>query len=46
MYNRRTLTNDQLGNPEDLNEFSERGYPYRTHHKYHLRFTTSRKDAF
>ncbi|CDW73520.1 glycosyl hydrolases family 38 protein [Stylonychia lemnae] len=37
------LTNDQLGNPEFLNELDENNQPIRTQNKYFVRFTNSRK---
>ncbi|CDW83658.1 glycosyl hydrolases family 38 protein [Stylonychia lemnae] len=46
LFNRRVLTNDELGNPEFLNELDENYQPIRTQNKYFVRFTNSRKQAF
>ncbi|CDW88482.1 glycosyl hydrolases family 38 protein [Stylonychia lemnae] len=46
LFNRRVFTNDNLGNPEFLNEINERGEPIRTHNKYFIRFTQQRNQAF
>ncbi|CDW76999.1 glycosyl hydrolases family 38 protein [Stylonychia lemnae] len=46
MYDRRILSSDSLGNPENLDERYEDGTPLRTNNKYYLRFTNSKKHAF
>jgi hypothetical protein len=45
MFNRRGSTNDDLGMPEGISEFYN-GLPVRTHHKYYLKFSTSREEIY
>ncbi len=46
MYDRRIYATDSLGNPENLDETNESGAPLRSHHKYWLKFTKTREEAF
>lgn len=46
MYDRRVLKHDGLGNEEYLDEVNENGGPLRSHHKYWLKFTKDRAEAF
>ena len=45
MFNRRVTTNDDLGMPENLNEYAK-GAPIKTNHKYYLALTQDRKELF
>ena len=46
MFDRRTFTDDQLGNQEHLDEKNPDGSPRRSHNRYFLAFTSSRLQAF
>ena len=46
MFNRRGVTNDDLGLPESILETDEFGKPISTYHKYYLKFTNTREEAF
>ena len=45
MFNRRVSSHDDLGMPENLNEFA-RGAPIKTNHRYYLLLTEDRKELF
>jgi hypothetical protein len=43
MFNRRGTSQDELGMPENLNEFAN-GEPIRTSHRYWVKVTRDRED--
>jgi hypothetical protein len=45
MFNRRISQSDDLGMPENLNEYAL-GNPLKTQHKYLLKFANGRKELF
>ena len=45
MFNRRGITNDDLGMPEGINEFFN-GAPIKTYHRYYLKFTSNRGELY
>lgn len=46
MFNRRGSSQDDLGMPEPLNEQDSRSKPIQTQHKYYVKFTNDREEAF
>ncbi len=45
LFNRRVSTNDDLGMPENLNEYA-RGAPIKTNHRYSLVLSEDRQELF
>ena len=46
MFNRRGSSSDQLGMDEPLNEQDKSNQPIKTSHRYFLKFTPNREQAF